>query len=469
MSRGNLAWLLIVPVLAVVGLVVTATAPAPEKDYELVRTIVDVLAEVDRNYVRELTPDDKKKLVEEMINGGLEKLDPHSQYFNEEDLTAFDTQTEGQFGGIGVLLTKDPRSAFPKVEAPIPGTPAYDAGIQSGDYIVKVNDKPTDNMRTDELRQLIKGKPGTSLVLTIAREGMTKPEDITLKRALIEIHPVKGVARNITDPNKWDWLADTQNKIALVRLMGFSEKTDKEVKDAVLQAEKEGARALILDMRDNPGGLLSQAVAVSDLFLNEGAIVSTGDKRGKEEKAPRRSWSAKPDDTIFEPAAHRPMVVLVNRSSASASEIVAAALQDNHRATIIGERSYGKGSVQKVFNLNQGKSAVKLTTEVWLTPQGKNIHRWPDSKDTDEWGVKPDAGFEVKLTDAQRFEYFQHIRDLDIIRGKPGMVKDAPAPKPDDKPKPAFKDPILDRALEHLRGKLKEVGEAAVKQPRTAA
>ena len=115
MSRGNLAWLLIVPVLAVVGLVVTATAPAPEKDYELVRTIVDVLAEVDRNYVRELTPDDKKKLVEEMINGGLEKLDPHSQYFNEDELTAFDTQTEGQFGGIGVLLTKDPRSAFPKV------------------------------------------------------------------------------------------------------------------------------------------------------------------------------------------------------------------------------------------------------------------------------------------------------------------------------------------------------------------
>ena len=448
MSKWNLAWVVLVPALVAAGLVVNALAPPPDRDYQLVRGVVDVLAEVDRNYVRELSPDDKKKLVEEMINGGLARLDEHSTFFNEEELKAFDLQTEGQFGGVGVMLGLDPKTQSLRVESPVPGTPAYEAGVLAGDVIVKVDDKAIDKLRADEVRGLIKGKPGTAVKLTIVREGDKEPRDFELTRAMIEIHPVKGFARNAADPAKWDWLADPAAKVAFVRLVGFTEKTDKELKAAVAEAEQQGAVALILDLRDNPGGLLSQAVAVSDLFLTGGTIVATGDRRGGADKPPRRTYTAKPDGTVFEPAAERPMAVLVNRNSASASEIVAAALQDHHRAAVVGERSFGKGSVQKVFPLPHSRAAVKLTTEAWLTPAGKNIHRWPDSKDADEWGVKPDPGNEVPLTDKQRAAYYLHLRDLDLVKGKPGAGGGAEAAK-------TFDDPVIAKALELLRARLK--------------
>ncbi|OWK40602.1 S41 family peptidase [Fimbriiglobus ruber] len=469
MSRWNLAWLLAVPALVALGLAASFSAPPPDKDYQLVRTIVDVLAEVDRNYVRELTDDEKKKLVEEMINGGLERLDPHSQYFNEEELTAFETQSEGQFGGVGILLTKDAKTPYLKVEAPMPGTPAYEAGIQANDLILKVKfeggEKSTENLRIDEVRKFIIGPAGTQVTLTIVHDGATKEEDVTLTRAIIVQHPVQGIARDAADPTKWDFMADKENKIAYVRLTGFSEQSDKELRAAVEQAEKDGARGLILDLRDNPGGLLNQAVAISDLFLKEGTIVSTRDRNGG-----GRKWVAKPENTLFEPADKKPIVVLVNRNSASASEIVASALQDNKRAVVIGERSYGKGSVQKVFNMPNRKAAVKLTTETWLTPAGKNIHRWPDSKETDEWGVKPEQGFEVKLTDDQRREYFTHLLSLDRVRGKPG-AKDGNSKDKPEQPKAAkpYKDPVMEKALDYLRGKVKEVGAVGVVERSVAA
>ncbi len=461
MSRWNLVWLLVVPAAVMLGLAVTASAPPPDKDYRLVRSIVDVLAEVDKNYVRELSDDDKKKLVEDMINGGLTKLDPYSEYFNEEELTAFETQSEGQYGGIGVLLTHDPKVPYLKVETPMPGSPAYEAGIQANDLILKVGDKSTENMTTQDARKLILGEKGTPVRLTILHEGANKPVELTLIRAVIELHPVQGVARDPQDPTRWDYMADKEDKIALVRLVGFNEKSDKELKAAVEQAEQNGARALVLDLRDNPGGLLSQAVAVADLFLDHGTIVSTKDRHGG-----GRSWSAKEAGTLLEPAAKKPMAVLVNGGSASAAEIVAAALQDNHRAVVVGERTYGKGSVQKVFHLPGGNAAVKLTTETWLTPAGKNIHRWPDSKETDEWGVRPDPGLEVKLTLEQRLEYVKHWRAVDVIAGKSGKAGNGNGHAP-EKP---YKDPVLDKALEYLRGKLKEVGQApAPPRWRTAA
>ena len=448
MSKWNLAWVVLVPVLVAVGLVVNATAPPPDKDYQLVRSVVDVLAEVDRNYVRELSADEKKNLVEAMINGGLSRLDEHSAFFNEDELKAFDAQTEGRFGGVGVMLGVDPKTQFLRVESPVPGTPAYEAGVLAGDIVAKIDDKAVEKLRPDEVRALIKGKPGTAVKLTILREGEKEPREYTLTRAMIEIHSVKGFARNPADPAKWDWLIDPAAKVAFIRLVGFSGNTDKELKEAVAEAEKQGAAALILDLRDNPGGLLSQAVAVSDLFLTEGTIVATGDRRGEAGKPPRRTYAAKPEGTVFEPAAERPMAVLVNRNSASASEIVAAALQDHHRAAVVGERSYGKGSVQKVFPLPHSQAAVKLTTEAWLTPAGKNIHRWPDSKEADEWGVKPDAGNEVPLTDKERLAYNAHLRDLDLVKGKPGAGGGPEAVRD-------FKDPVVAKALEILRAKLK--------------
>ena len=452
MSRWNAAWLIGLPLLFVFGLVVVAQAPPPSNDYELVRTIVDVLAEIEQNYVRALTPEEKRKLVEDMINGGLERLDPHSQYFNQEELQQFETQSEGQFGGIGVLLIKDPKTGYLKVETPMPGTPAYEAGIQANDLILKVDGHSTRELRLEEARNLIKGKSGTEVVLTILTEGATEPKEYRLKRGTIELHPIMGVRRNPAEPAKWDYLLDRKSGIALVRILAFNEKTVAELKAAVESAQAAGAQALILDLRDNPGGLLTQAVQVADLFLNDGTIVSTGSKRNGGETRIRRSWSAKPGDTIFEPAASHPIAVLINGNSASASEIVANALQDHGRAIIVGERSYGKGSVQKIFPLQHDRAALKLTTEVWLTPKGKNIHRWPDATDDDEWGVRPDPGLEIRMTDAQRRDYLEHLRKLDMIQGKPGLVKPM-TPPAEEKP---YLDPVLEKAIEILKQRLQE-------------
>lgn len=454
MSRWNLAWLVGLPMLFICGLVVVGQAPPPSNDYALVRTVVDVLAEVEQNYVRELSEEDKRKLVEDMINGGLERLDAHSRYFNTEELKAFDADTEGHFGGIGVIIQKDPKTGFLRVESPMPGTPSYEAGIQSNDFIVKIGDKPTQNLRMDEARDLIVGPVGTTVNISVYREGDQKPRDLTLTRGTIEIHPVMGVRRRPDDPMKWEFLYDRPSGIALIRLVAFNEKSLDELKAAVEAAEAAGAKALILDLRDNPGGLLTQAVATADLFLNEGTIVATGNKRNGDETEVRRSWSAKSGDTMFEPASRRPMAVLVNGNSASASEILASALQDHNRAVVVGERSYGKGSVQKVFPLSNNTAALKLTTEVWLTPKGKNIHRWPDDTESDEWGVRPDVGLEVKMTDEQRREYIEHIRSLDRISGKLGDGQ-KPEQKSDQKP---YVDPVIEKAAEYLRGKLKEVG-----------
>ena len=451
MARSNAAWLILVPLTTIVLALFAVTAPQPDPDYKLVRTIVDVLAKVDQEYVRKLSAEEKQKLVEQMINGGLDKLDPHSQYFAANDYAQFKTFADGEFGGVGILISKDPKTGVLMVESPIPDSPAYDAGILAGDLIARVNGQSTEAMTIEELRTAIKGEVGTPVTLSIVRLDAGAPFDVTLKRAMVQIHPVKGFARSVADPTKWDWLADKTAGIALIRLTTFSEKSEAEVRHAVLEAQAEGARALVFDLRDNPGGLLTQAAAVSDLFLNGGPIVSTGDKRQGLNEPPRRVFDAHTDGTILEPAAEHPIAVLVNRQSASAAEIVAAALQDRGRAVVVGERSYGKGSVQKVFPLGDGNAAVKLTTEVWMTPSGKNLHRWPDSKLTDEWGVKPDGGLEVDLSREDLLAYVKHVRDLDRIRGKPG-ANAKPDAAPSEKP---YRDPVLDKALDYLRAKLK--------------
>lgn len=443
MSRWNLGWLIGLPALVVLGVAVTASAPPPDQDYQLVRTVVDVLAEVDKNYVRDLSENDKKQLISDMINGGLSRLDPHSEYFTEKEYKDFENQTEGHFGGVGIMLGIDAKTGILKVESPIPGTPAYDAGVQSNDLILKVGTVSTEKIRVEEARKLIMGPPGTDVTLQLLSEGAKATRDVTLKRAVIEVNPVKGFARRADDPRKWDYLADPAAKIALVRLEAFNEKTDKELAAALADAEKAGAKALILDLRDNPGGLLTQAIKVSNMFLSEGKIVST-----KGRATAGRSWDADKTKTVWT----KPLAVLVNKQSASASEIVASALQDHKRAVVVGERTYGKGSVQKIFQLPHGADAVKLTSEVWLTPAGKNIHRWPTSKDEDEWGVRPDAGFDVKVTPEEYVQYILHLRQAGQVKGK-GPKVDPPADPKDPKPAP-FVDKVVEKALEHLRTKI---------------
>jgi carboxyl-terminal processing protease len=262
-----------------------------------------------------------------------------------------------------------------------------------------------------------------------------------MKRARIEVPVVLGSKRQPEDQRLWDYWVDPDSKIGYVRLTQFTDHTAPELKKALESLQKDGAKGFVLDMRDNPGGLLVSAIEVSDLFLTAGKIVSTKDRHGL-----GRSWDAKEEGTFFQPAGRVPMAVIVNRNSASAAELVAAALQDNGRAVVVGERSFGKGSVQKVFEigLDAQPMALKLTTETYWRPSGKNIHRFNTMKDADEWGVSPDAGFEVKLSDEQRLEYLKARRARDTVRGKNAATK----------PDADFKDLMLDKAVEAVKGKM---------------
>ena len=459
MSRSNLAWLLGIAAVGIMGIAITQSAPlrAKDKDYDLVRLFVDVLDEVERKYVRELDDDAKRKLVEDMVNGGLERLDPHSAYINPKKFRQFTKESRGKFGGIGIQVSTDRQSGVLTVISPLVGTPAYEAGILAGDLILKIDGRSTENMPIAEAVDLIQGDPGQKLTLNVLHEGTKEPVDVDLTRAMIHVQSVLGDVRRSDSPEDWDFMLDKENKIAYIRLMTFSETAADELRKAVTQLQSDGVRGVILDLRLNPGGLLKEAVEVSDLFLPEGRIVSTRGRNGQEE-----TYDAQEKGTLLMPASDYPMVVLINKYSASASEIVAAALQDHKRAVIIGERSYGKGSVQNVIRMENGASALKLTTASYWRPSGKNIHRFPDSKDGDEWGVKPNDGFDIAMKDEERLAYVIYRRERDIIHGKPG----SPAPAPlkgvkeingKEKDKKPFVDRALNKALEFLRGEIKKV------------
>jgi carboxyl-terminal processing protease len=452
MTRFNLGWLVAVPTVIIAGLTFVLAAPRPkakDHDYELVELVVEVLAEVDQKFVRELTLEQKRKFVTDMINGGLERLDPYSEFFDIDTYAQFEKQTKGEFGGVGILIDLDRQTGYFQVTSPIPGTPAFEAGILAGDWLIKVDGRPIDTSRREELIRAIQGPPGTPVTLTILREGSKEPLEFTIQRARIEAPSVMGDRRKTDQLTEWDWLIDRQAGIAYIRLVAFNEHSVQDLKKAIEQAQSEGAQALILDLRDNPGGLLTQAVEVCDLFLESGAIVATRDRRGR-----GKSYEAKASGTLLRPANRHPMAVLVNRFSASASEIVAAALQDNKRAVIIGERTYGKGSVQNVIELGERepRMALKLTTSIYTRPSGANIHRLPDMKDNDDWGVKPNPGFEISLEENERLRYLRWRRQRDVVAGKPELLGNKPPNGPREPD--SFTDRYVERALKYLREQL---------------
>lgn len=451
MSRFNLSWLIAIPLILLLLLTITYNVPLREddKDVQLVRNLLDVLTEVNREFVRELSDEDRQKLVEDMINGGLEKLDQYSAYMNKRELEQFEGQSEGKFGGVGIEIGVDRNTGALTVQGLIANSPAYQAGLLAGDIIAKVDGTPTDNMTLGTAISHIKGKPGTEVTLTIVRPSEPQPRDYTLKRAIIEIEAVMGDSRDPNDPSSWQFMIDPVSKIAYLRLVAFNEHASSDIQNVLQGLLRQGVRGLILDLRDNPGGLLRQAVEIADLFLIEGTIVSIHSRNGKE-----KEYRAQTPGTMLLPFALYPIVVLVNQYSASASEILAAALQDHGRAIIIGERTFGKGSVQNVFTLPRGsrlpQAALKLTTARYIRPSGKNIHRLPEMKESDEWGVLPDAGFEIKLDEKERLQYILWRRHRDLISGK-GVV-----PKAQPKEIEGFRDRVLERGLEYLRGQLRD-------------
>jgi carboxyl-terminal processing protease len=398
--------------------------------------VVDVLQEVRQRYVRELKPEEQRQFVEAMINGGLERLDPHSNYINPQDFKQFSRVSKGTFGGVGISLGVDAQKGGRlTVLSPIVGTPAYVAGILAGDIITKINGKVTENLGISEAIDLIQGDPGSEVTLTVLHEGEKKPVDYTLKRDIIRVQSVVGDTRK--PDGTPEFMLNNPDKIAYLRIATFSETTVGELRTALAAIQAAGARGLVIDVRYNPGGLLAAAVEICDMFLDDGVIVST---RGRNQQD--LVYSAHREGTLFLPAKEFPIAILVNRYSASASEILAAALQDHGRAVIIGERSYGKGSVQNVIPMESQSSALKLTTASYWRPNGKNIHRFPDSKETDEWGVKPNPDMEVKLEDKERVDYQRWRSDRDVVRevGKPHTPL-----------LPDFKDRILEKAIQTVR------------------
>ena len=325
-----------------------------EQIYDELKKLALVFESARDKFVEEV---DERKMLEGAMNGMLAALDPHSSYLSKEDFKEFTDKSNGEFGGLGIQITSD-KGAI-RVISPIDDTPASKAGIQAGDYITHIDGEQVFDMTLNQAVKKMKGKPGSKVKLTIVHSG-EEPKDITLKRAIIKVKSVKFSEKSDNAANDDDKLA----KIGYVRISDFGATTTKELHNALKELEKKKVVGYVLDLRNNPGGYLTAAVDVSNAFLDGGEIVST---RGKAKTDIDRMF-AKPGDMVN----GKPVVVLINHGSASASEIVAGALQDNGRGIVMGSQSFGKGSVQQQKPLGDG-SAIHITIARYYTPSGKSI------------------------------------------------------------------------------------------------
>jgi carboxyl-terminal processing protease len=412
-----------------------------EKDddyYELMKTFAETFEQIERNYVNDI---DRRELMEAAIQGMLQKLDRYSNYIGPRELEAFNESMDQEFGGIGVQVDLDPETGRLMVVSPLPGTPAYKAGLKAGDLIMEIEDQSTESFSIRDAQRLLKGRPGDSVKLGVLHKGDDDISPVALVRALIKMSTVLG--DQYAKDAEWDYMIDPAHKIGFIRLTHFSNHSSEELQIALKKLKEQDVKGLVLDLRFNPGGLLSQAVEIADLFLEEGTIVST-----KGRNSPERSWTARKEGTITD----LPIAVLVNRYSASASEILSASLQDHKRATVIGERTWGKGSVQNVIPLDGEQSVLKLTTASYHRPSGKNIHREKGDKPGDEWGVTPDENFAYKMTDQEIKDYFEYRKNRDILN------ENGP-------PQSDFVDPHVKLALNHLIEQIE--GEETSPKPNT--
>jgi carboxyl-terminal processing protease len=400
-----------------------------EEYFELLRLFADTLDQIDRNYVKDIS---RRQLMEAAIRGMLEELDQYSNYIPPKEVERFRTSVESEFGGIGIQVSIE--EGWLTVLSPIVGSPAYKAGMAAGDQIVEIEGESSRGITLDEAVAKLKGKVGTKVTITVRHAGATETEKVTLDREIVRVDTVLGDRRNADD--SWNFLYDQEHKLAYIRVTAFSRHTTEELQKAIAVLTKSGMKGLVIDLRFNPGGLLSSAIEVCDLFVAEGKIVSTEGRN-----APERVWNARKRGTFD----GFPIAVLVNRYSASASEIVSACLQDHERAVVIGERTWGKGSVQNIIELEGGNSALKLTTAGYLRPNGKNIHKFDGAKEEDDWGVRPNEGYAIWLEDKELSDLVRIRRERDILKkSKP----EAPNPEAKD---PEFVDRQLAKALDYLR------------------
>ncbi|MDP7097974.1 MAG: S41 family peptidase [Rhodospirillales bacterium] len=410
-----------------------ATAEAEKNNadtYRLLNLFGDVFERVRADYVEESTDE---SLIEAAITGMLSSLDPHSSYLNAKRFREMQVQTKGEFGGLGIQVSME--GGLVKVISPIDDTPAYRAGVEAGDLITHLDGDQVLGLTLGQAVDKMRGRVGTDIRLTIRREGRDS-FDVTITRAIIKIKSVR---------------SRLEGNIGYLRITSFNEQAGKGVKEAMAKLHKERGDSLhgiVLDLRNNPGGLLDQAVAVSDAFLDKGEIVSTRSRRAEE----TQRYNARPGDL----AKSLPMVVMINGGSASASEIVAGALQDHHRAIVLGTKSFGKGSVQTIIPL-PGRGAMRLTTARYFTPSGRSIQ---------VVGIEPDITVEqakVETIATQRRRREADLRGALDNGTVPAKEKEKDKQKgkngnneKDDKTKetktPISQDYQLARALDLLRG-----------------
>ncbi|WP_051328990.1 S41 family peptidase [Geminicoccus roseus] len=411
-----------VAVGVLLGQVTPLSAQSGGEVYRQLKLFADVFERVRADYVEEV-PD--QKLIEHAINGMLTSLDPHSGYLDTERYRDMQVQTRGEFGGLGIEVTME--NGLIKVVSPIDDTPAARAGVESGDLITHIDDEPVTGLALSEAVDKMRGPVDTSIRLRLLREGSEEPIDVTLARAIIKISPVR---------------AHAEGTVGYVRLTTFSEQTASGMRDAVDKMREEMGgemQGLVLDLRNNPGGLLDQAVAVSDAFLDQGEIVST---RGRDNDNIQRFNARKGDllDGV-------PMVVLINGGSASASEIVAGALQDHHRAIVMGTQSFGKGSVQTIMPIS-GHGAIRLTTARYYTPAGTSIQAK---------GITPDI--EVHAASIEEADDTSGRREADLrgrlLNEQGEEIEGVEPPSPPEAsaiPVEGQEDYQLSRAVDLLRG-----------------
>lgn len=362
---------------------------------------------------------------------GLLKLDPYSEFIPKNAYVDFQATIEQQFGGVGILIEGPPTTTRLTVVTPLANTPAYRAGVLPGDQIVEIDGRSTEGMSGDDARDRMRGIVGTQVTISVVRAGSPEPIPMQLTRADIQVDSVVG--DHVNPDASWHYFLPEDSEIAYVRISLFGERTTEEFAN-VLKKIRPHAKALIIDLRFNPGGILNAAVDMCDMLLSTGKIVST---KGRH-RSFDATFSAAPDLELPESV---PIVILQNSQSASASEIMAACLQDDGRAKIAGERSFGKGTVQQVFEIDDATTAIKFTTARYLRPNGKNIHRKPDMKPDEDWGVTPDKELEMPLDETQQLNLFRRWRQLEDPRKSNG-------PKP---PTPPFSgDPQLRKVVEYL-------------------
>ena len=382
-------------------------------------------------------------------------VDDYTTYIDRENVVELDKRLDGRFRGIGVIIRRDIARDGLLVVTPIRNSPAYKAGILAGDLITEIIrdadakgkpfEKPevtsTKGMETTEAVKLIMGLPATKLKLKIEREGEKEPIVKELARDTVSVESLYGWKRNPKD-DSWDYYIDPKNKIAYLYMSEFTRYTDEEMSRVLKKLQKDGAKGLVLDLRFNPGGFLDVVVNICDMFIDDGVIVSI---RPGNSRANERTLRGHHDGSYL----NFPMVVLVNDGSASASEILSACLQDHERAIVMGERSFGKGSVQNVEKFGPTGGKIKLTTATFWPPSGRNLNKPSTSgKPEEDWGVRPNKGFELKLDRAEKDQLFDRLYNWGVIPRRDLPPKETEAKK-------EFKDRQLDMALEYLRGQIK--------------